>query len=82
MRIIFRLLCYDLPGQNNNIEIDIPEGSSVEDALMALKQLQSVTLPLEVLKNSLFHINDDVAMLGTLLIEGDRLTVLRTLAGG
>lgn len=82
MKITIRLLCYDLPGENNSIEMDIPEGSSIERALELFAEQYTVKLPLEALKNSFFHLNSKVAALGTLLSAGDRLTVLRTMAGG
>jgi len=82
MKMAIRLLCYDLPGESNNIEMDIPDGSSIEEALEAFVEQQTVKLPLEALKNSFFHLNSKVAALRTPLSEGDQLTVLRTMGGG
>ena len=82
MKITIRLLCYDLPGETSNIELDIPNGSSIEKALVAFTEQQTIKLPLEALKNSFFHLNSKTATLGASLSEGDRLTVLRTMAGG
>lgn len=82
MEISIRLFCYDLPGETRNIELDIADGSSVAEALEAFAEQYAVKLTLDALKDSLYLINNTVANLNSLLAAGDRLMVLRTMAGG
>ena len=82
MRITMRLLCYDLPGENDPFELEIPDGSSVGEVLDFFTKRRTVKLTLEEFKDAFYQINSKVALIDTTLSEGDKLTILRTLRGG
>ena len=78
----FRFLCVDLPEDVRFQELDIPDGATVEDALVEYSKLFRLEDSLDKLPESMFLIGKAPAYLTTVLQDNDELTVIRILHGG
>ena len=82
MRIRIRFACADLPGLSESRETEVPEGATVEQAIVEYSMLNHMEDSLEKLPSSMFLIGKKTAKLTTVLKENDELMVMRILHGG
>ena len=82
MRVRIRFLCVDLPTYKGNLEIDVPEGTTVEQAVVEYARLHQMEDTLDKLPDSMFLIGKKTALHDTVLQDKDELAVMRILAGG
>jgi len=82
MRVYIRFLCVDLPLQSAFQEIEVDEGATVEQAVIAYSMQNRIEDSLQKLPETLFMIGDKAAQHGTVLRDDDELKVLRLMAGG
>ena len=82
MRVKIRFQCVDLPNYRGNLEIDIPEGTTVEQAVAEYARIHQMEDSLAMLPNSMFLIGTKSVKHDTVLQDMDELAVMRILAGG
>ena len=82
MRVRLRFMCVDLPDLTGSQEIDIPGGTTVEQAVVEFAKTNGLEDTLNKLPESMFLIGKNTARLDTELQDKDELTVLRILHGG
>ena len=82
MRIEFRFLGVDISPETVGGEIELPDGATVADALAAYARQHELGIPIGRLTKSIFLVDSTPARLDRVLCDGEKLTVIRTLAGG
>ena len=82
MRVKIRFQCVDIPTYRGNLEIDVPEGTTVEQAVVEYAKLHQMEDTLGKLPDSIFFIGKKFVQHGTVLHDMDELAVMRILAGG
>ena len=82
MRVRFRFMCVDLPTYTGNQEIEVAEGTTVEQALVVHASLYGLEDALQKLPETMFLIGKNPARLDTVLQDNDELVVMRILHGG
>jgi len=85
MRITVRCDCIDIPlepGEREmNFELDLPEGASLDDMVRECASFLPLTYE-ELVYGRIFVRDNTLVYLETLLAEGDRILMLKAMAGG
>ncbi len=82
MRVSFQFLLADLPAPPGIAEIDVPDGSTLGQALGVYLKSHPIDDPHGKLPGSYFHIGKEPATLESALKDGDAIKVMRILHGG
>ena len=82
MKVNFRFLCYDIPYRKKDGQANVPDGSTVEEALGIYLKAHDLKFDSVWLDESIFMINKKSAKLETRLSDNDDLLILRTMGGG
>ena len=82
MRVSIRFICVDLPNFTQSRQIDLTEGSTVEQAVTEYLKLYDMEDTLDRLPDSMFLVGKKTAAHDTVLQDNDDITVLRILSGG
>ena len=82
MRVSLQFMLADLHAPVSRAEIDIPEASTLEQALAAYLKIHPINDPHNKLPGSYFLIGKNPASLESVLSDGDEIKVMRILHGG
>ena len=82
MRVSFQFMLADLPAPPGKPEVDVPDGSTLGQALSAYLKAHPIDDPHNKLPDSYFLIGKNPASLSSALSEGDEVKVMRILHGG
>jgi len=82
MRVKVRFMCVDIPIGLGNGEIEVEKGMTVKEIVTECAKRHKIKMPLKELFKSVFLIDASPATLGSVLKDGEELTVVRTMAGG
>ena len=82
MLVKLRFVCIDISPEVGNSELELMEGATVAEAMTAFVQQRDVGIPLRRLMDSLFFVGSTPVRPDRVLCDGDKLSVIRTLAGG
>jgi len=82
MRVNVRFLCVDIPIGLGNGDIEVDEGSTIEDVVKYCIEKYKVEMSRAELLNSLFLVNSNPARPDFILNDNDNLAIVRPLHGG
>ena len=82
MRVKVRFLGVDISPDAGTCEMELPDGVTVAEALEACVQRRDVGIPLVQLMESVLLVGSAAARPDRVLCDGEKLSVIRTLAGG
>ena len=82
MRVKVRFLGVDIPPGVGPCEMELADGATVAEALAESVQRRDVGIPLVQLMESMFLVGSTAVRPDRVLCDGEKLSVIRTLAGG
>lgn len=83
MIVSLRFLCVDMPLLHNEFqEIEVADGATTEQAVIAFSKLHQMEDSLDKLPETVYMIGSKSAQRDTVLKDKDKLVVLRMMAGG
>ncbi len=85
MKVLVKFYVFDLPPGFADAELDIPDGSVVDnvfDACLDLMKQRQVTMDINELKTATVMVNNIWSDPDTPVSEGDTLTIIRPMDGG
>ncbi|NLO98088.1 MAG: MoaD/ThiS family protein [Peptococcaceae bacterium] len=85
MKVLVKFFVFDLPPDFADAELELPEGSVVNDVLEACLKLfeqRNVTMDVNELKTATVMVNDKWADVGDPIADGDTISIIRPMDGG
>lgn len=85
MKVLVKFFVFDLPPGFADAELDIPDGSAVQDVLdacLVLMKQRQVMMDINELKTATVMINNVWAQPDDPVSDGDTLTIIRPMDGG